>query len=211
MADLPPTSGPVLLDVGSGGAGVAAFLRGVPVVGVDIEPPEETVANLTFKQGSIMQLPFADGSFPLVSCIDVLENLPLAARDKAIAELVRVASHGVLIACPQGEVAERCDLAFRRALDDRGKAVPAWILEHQAHPYPAASAVIEAIRRADSDADVSLSYSEPAVVCRIVRAAAARSSALYAAANLVFGVLLRVIPEPDASTGYRMVVYARRG
>ena len=124
-------------------------------------------------------------------------------------EVLRVARDGVVIATPQGEVARRCDADFERQLLDRDTPVPAWIPESRAQPYPTVESVLAAIRRADPDAAVSVTYSEPAAVCRFVRTAAARSAVLYAAANLLLGLMLRLIRQPGATNGYRVIVFAR--
>jgi SAM-dependent methyltransferase len=209
VADLPRTpDGPALLDVGCGKAGMAAFLPDLSVVGVDIDPPADPPSNLDFRSGSITDLPFADRAFPLVSCIDVIENLAPATRVRAIAEVVRVARHGVLIACPHGEVAERTDAEFRRALEARRRPVPDWVSEHEAYPFPTASAVVSVIRELQPDARIGVSFSEPIWVTRLVRGAAARSDLAYMLANLLFGVLLPLVPKPEAGSGYRMIVYA---
>ena len=82
---------------------------------------------------------------------------------------------------------------------------------HRAHPYPTDTALAESVRRANGDARISLSYCEPARICRLVRAAAARSDILYAAVNLLFGLLLPLMRQPSAATGYRMVLFAEVG
>lgn len=212
LKDVPARGEPVLLDVGCGRIGMAAFLDGVPVVGVDVEPPAEAVANFTFQPGTITDLPFADRSFPVVSCIDVIEHLPLDARERALEELVRVAERALLVACPQGELGQSCDAEFQRALEARRRPVPDWLVEHQGQAYPTSAGVAAKIRQAAAAAGrevrISLSYCEPTSVCRLVRGAAARSNALYAAANFLLGALLPVLPAPDAESGYRMVLLA---
>jgi SAM-dependent methyltransferase len=200
-----------LLDVGSGGAGLAAFLPDIQVVGVDIDQPARIVPNLEFRTGSILELPFADREFEVVSCIDVIENLAPDDRPAAIAELVRVARRGVVVACPQGRVAAECDADFRRALAARDREAPGWLAEHEAYRYPEVDEVVDAVRSADPSARVSASFSESAAVCRTVRRAAARSDVLYAAVNLLFGLLLPLMPRPGRESGYRMVVVAERG
>jgi len=202
-------AGPAVLDVGCGRAGMAAFLEDVKVMGVDLEPQQETLPNRDFTQASIVALPFADRSFPHVACIDVLQDLPEEVREQAIAELLRVARDGVVIASPQGDVAERVDIAFERALRARGAAVPPWVVTSLANPYPTVEGVVAAIRRADSGAEISVSYAEPARIARLVRAAAVRSRLLYAAANLCFGVLMRAMRAPGAAGAYRMLVIVR--
>jgi hypothetical protein len=139
----------------------------------------------------------------------VIEHLPLDVRQRALRELVRVAAHAVLITCPNGQVAEHADSAFRRALDIRGGTVPEWLLEHQAQPYPTSSAVAANLREAahaeGRTLRISLSYCEPVAVARIVRGAAARWRGLYVAANILCGMLLPLVPEPGAANGYRMI------
>jgi SAM-dependent methyltransferase len=211
LDELPDQGGPLLLDAGSGKGGLAVFMRDVTVMGVDLHPPAERLPNLTFRQGTITELPFPDRSFPLVSCIDVLEYLSLEERDKAIGELVRVASHGVLIACPHGQLARSCDREYEQALLERGKPVPEWITDPSPHAYPTADGVAESVRKANRDARISISYCEPAAICRLVRFAAARSDTLYATVNLCFGLLLPLMRRPTAATGYRMVLFSEVG
>lgn len=209
---VPVNGGPVLLDVGSGGRGVAAFLNGVPAIGIDRDQPGSVADGLVFHRGDITALPYLNSSFPVVSCIDVLEHLSLSARETAIRELVRVASIVVLIACPHGETAKDCDEAFRSACEARNRSTPGWLTEHQAQRYPVGSQIVGDIHKAAIEsgrvARISLSYCEPESVCRFVRAAAARSGVLYIAANLVLGALFRFLRSPDADGSYRMIALA---
>lgn len=190
-----------LLDAGSGLFGLAAFLPDVNVIGID-ESPDATLV------GTITDLPFADRSFRVVSCIDVLEHLPADVRPRAVQELVRVASDAVLIATPNGENAERCDAEFEAALRRRGKPLPEWLVEHRAQTYPTVDSIVELLQQAGVN-QFSLSFCEPTRICRIVRGAAARSSVLYAIVNLLFGAILPLLPEPRSSNAYRMIVLAQ--
>lgn len=212
LKNLPPQSEPILLDVGCGRIGMAAFLNGAKVVGVDVEPPLEQVENFTFQPGTITDLQFPDKSFAVVSCIDVLEHLPLGVRDRAIDELVRVASRAVLVACPHGENGLACDAKFQDELESRGRPTPEWLAEHQRQEYPTTTKVAERLREAAAasgrKAKITLSYSEPVQACRFVRGAAARSDALYLAANLLLGLLLPLVPAPKFENSYRMVMLA---
>jgi SAM-dependent methyltransferase len=209
IAQTPPGQGPMLLDVGCGRAGMAAFLEDVQVIGVDLEAPDSDLANRQFVQASIAELPFGDRTFAYVSCIDVLQELPSDVRVRGLSEMLRVARTAIVIAAPQGEVADRSDAEFEQALLARGAPVPPWVLASRANPYPTVPAVLDAIRQADPGAEVSVSYGEPVRISRLVRGAAVRSSALYALVNLVFGVVARAIPPPDATRGYRMLIVVR--
>jgi ubiquinone/menaquinone biosynthesis C-methylase UbiE len=212
LKNLPSQSEPILLDVGCGRIGMAAFLNGAKVVGVDVETPLESVENFTFQQGTITDLHFPDKSFQVVSCIDVLEHLPLEARDRAIDELVRVASRAVLVACPHGENGQACDAEFQSALESRSRPIPEWVAEHQRQEYPTTTKLAEKLREAAAASGrkvkITLSYCEPVQVCRFVRGAAARSDALYLAANLLLGVLLPLVRAPTSENSYRMVMLA---
>ena len=203
---------PPLLDVGCGRIGLAGFLPDVPVVGVDVEQPVESAPNFTFRPGSITALPFPDRSFPFVSCVDVLEHLPLDARQLAVGELTRVASRAVLIACPHGAAARRCDEEFRHELEARQRPVPGWVDEHLRQPYPTSSEVVGHVRHAAAAqrraVKISLSYSEPLSACRLVRRSAARSEVLYVAVNFLMGAALPVMPAPRAHNSYRAIILA---
>jgi ubiquinone/menaquinone biosynthesis C-methylase UbiE len=104
--DLHPTS---VLDVGCGEGFVterlAQRLAPAKVLGVDADEghlKEEWEArsapNLSFATGSAYALPFSDGSFDLVCCMEVLEHLE-RPRD-ALAEMSRVAGRALLLSVP---------------------------------------------------------------------------------------------------------------
>ena len=104
-ANLRPTS---VLDVGCGEGIVterlAHNLASAKVLGVDAEShlkdewQARSAPNLSFATGSAYDLPFEDGSFDLVCCIEVLEHLE-RPRD-ALAEMNRVASRALLLSVP---------------------------------------------------------------------------------------------------------------
>jgi hypothetical protein len=191
---------------------MAAFLNGTKVVGVDLEPPLESVENFQFQPGTITDLQFPDESFPVVSCIDVLEHLPIEARDRAIDELVRVASCAVVVACPHGENGQACDAEFQSKLESRSRPMPEWLTEHQRQEYPTTTKVAEKLREAAAASGrkvkITLTYCEPVRICQFVRGAAARSDVLYLAANLLLGLLLPLLPAPESENSYRMVMLA---
>lgn len=103
------------VDVGSRLDGfVAHVLPFCQVNYVDIRPLVANVQNLTFTQGSILCLPFADGSLKSVSCLHVIEHIGLGrygdevdpdGHVKAASELSRVlAKDGMLlIGTPTGK------------------------------------------------------------------------------------------------------------
>ena len=98
-------AGPVL-DVGCGDGSLAQDLQqrtGARVVAVDlssrrVERAAARVSGLTVSQAGIYALPFADRSFPLVVCTDLLEHLD--DPQAAMRELVRVSRGQVLVTVP---------------------------------------------------------------------------------------------------------------
>ncbi len=92
-------------------------------------------------QGDLVSLPFPDNSFDCVSCLEVIEHLPIPMYNQALNELTRVSKKYVLISVPYQEVLEdsytRCpscktifnwelhlrnfnDESFKHLLDDHG-------------------------------------------------------------------------------------------
>lgn len=100
--DLGWFAGKRCLDAGTGSGryAVAMALHGAEVTGCDISQTGLTVAreransvpNLTFKQGSVLDLPFADASFDFVCCAGVLHHTP--SIERGLDELTRVLKPG---------------------------------------------------------------------------------------------------------------------
>jgi len=103
---LPQDPGAAILDVGCGDGAISADLAertGARVVGTDLAEKRvrfarEHAPSGRFAQGSVYDLPFADGSFDTVVCTDLLEHLDDPQR--AVRELVRVSSKWVLVTVP---------------------------------------------------------------------------------------------------------------
>ena len=91
------------LDVGSHHKFVSLLSKVVPVIMVDIRPLSLQLDSLTFKKGSILNLPFEDSSMPSVSSLCCAEHIGLGrygdpldpyGTEKAIEELKRVVASG---------------------------------------------------------------------------------------------------------------------
>ena len=91
------------VDVGSHHTFVALLSLVVPVTAVDIRPFSVPLDTLSFRKGTILDLPFADASIPSVSSLCVVEHIGLGrygdridpwGTEKAIAELKRIVAPG---------------------------------------------------------------------------------------------------------------------
>jgi ubiquinone/menaquinone biosynthesis C-methylase UbiE len=98
-----------IVDVGCGDGRIANRLisRYGQVVG--LERSREALRHVKAEKilGSIDSLPFADRSFGLVLCAEVLEHLPFRVYPKAIEEVQRVAAKYILVTVPNRENLER--------------------------------------------------------------------------------------------------------
>jgi SAM-dependent methyltransferase len=102
------------IDVGSHHKFVALLSKVLPVTMVDIRPLSLPLESLQFKQGSILELPFADESVESLSSLCVVEHIGLGrygdpldplGSEKAIAELCRVLAPGgrLYLSIPVGD------------------------------------------------------------------------------------------------------------
>jgi SAM-dependent methyltransferase len=94
---------PYHVDVGSHHKYVALLSKVLPVTMVDIRPLSLPLDSLTFRQGSILTLPYEDGTVPSVSSLCVVEHIGLGrygdpldpkGTEKALAELKRIVTPG---------------------------------------------------------------------------------------------------------------------
>jgi hypothetical protein len=115
-----------VLEVGAGAESIARYLER-SVVGVDRAFPDPVGTHLSAVRASILHLPFRDGGFDHVVCGDSLLQLAPDEYSRAIAELVRVASKGIIIAIPAGTFAASTDAAYAHQMARAGAAVPDWL------------------------------------------------------------------------------------
>lgn len=92
-----------ILDAGCGNGAVSNTLKGYDITAADRS--EEALRHVKHRAvcADIAALPFADDSFDLVLCSDVLEHLDDGAYRRAVAELSRVARRYILVLSPNEE------------------------------------------------------------------------------------------------------------
>lgn len=93
-------------DVGSSAKTMGILSQFVPITMIDIRPINLELPNLNFKEGSILNLPFEDGSIESLSSLCVVEHIGLGrygepidsfGSEKAITELKRVLKIGGVV------------------------------------------------------------------------------------------------------------------
>ena len=96
-----------VLDVGSSDGSGSAVLKELQVDAVDIHRPSLDAARAAGVRGrciqaDIMALPFADGSYDVVTALDVIEHLPKEGGLALLDELERVCRGQVVVLTPYG-------------------------------------------------------------------------------------------------------------
>jgi len=126
-----PDESPTVLDVGGCGGMTSEFLRDVRVVDLRAGADVDVVADAR-------RLPFADGSFDVVCCSDVLEHVAEADRPQLLAELFRTARRLVVLAGPyrshEVELAEQALRDFHRFCTNG--ISHHWLDEHMRYGLP---------------------------------------------------------------------------
>ena len=128
-----------ILEVGSGPKGVKAYFPDQAVVAVDVDfdsrdgPASSGVFPVL---ASAESLPFRDGAFPFVVCVDVLEHIRPQNRGNVIRELLRVASRKVYLAFPVRGSCEAWEKTLSRMHMLFRKEVPGWLREHMENGLP---------------------------------------------------------------------------
>jgi hypothetical protein len=104
---------PKILEVGSGKTGITPFLK-KPVFSVDLYFSSETNRLVKPIIASAMELPFQDGAFDFVICVDMLEHIPAEERKNAITEFFRLARGEVIVGVPCSQLSSR----YEKSLND---------------------------------------------------------------------------------------------
>jgi ubiquinone/menaquinone biosynthesis C-methylase UbiE len=109
-AGLIPENVKTLLDVGCGNGVFLNWMlsQNLPIelTGTDRSATALKYVKSNKVESDITQLPFGDGSFDCVTCLEVIEHLPVTVYSTALAELCRVAKKYVIVSVPFEEKLE---------------------------------------------------------------------------------------------------------
>lgn len=136
----------LILEVGVNENNISRFTRR-PIIAVDraidhIKAAREA-SEVRGVVADICALPFADGGFHVVVCMDTLEHIDVHARDSAVGELLRTLAEGgtAAVTFPSGRGALRAEEAIRAEyLRNTGRQLR-WLAEHEAEGLPDAAAL----------------------------------------------------------------------
>ena len=145
-----------ILEVGSGAAGISAFLK-VPVTGVDtaFERTEPMATPyLERVEASADSLPFDNESFDVALSLEMLEHIPAAARPAVLRELFRVLRPGgrMVVTFPADEAARRLDNRLNDAYRKRYGRDHPWVAEHITEGVPGTDATVKLTQEVVGDA-----------------------------------------------------------
>jgi len=142
--------GPIL-EIGANQNGFARF-AGVRTIAVDI-----SVAHLRETRetqpvwvvvAAAAALPFRDGAFATLVCVDTFEHLPAETRLKVVDESLRVVRNDgvVTVTFPSGAASMRAEATIRAEYMRYSGRTLRWLEEHVEHGLPEAAPIAERFR-----------------------------------------------------------------
>lgn len=113
-----------VLDVGARDGYLSRLLTEhfAKVTALDLEKPAIAHDRITSVKGNVTRLEFADNSFDVVVCVEVLEHIPGKGLEQACRELSRVAKSHVVIGVPYRQDTR----AGRTTCQTCGRKNPPW-------------------------------------------------------------------------------------
>lgn len=128
-----------ILEVGGGAKGIGNYLTGITIIGADIRLAKEanpSGESLLPVAADAIKLPFRDGAFGVVVCVDMLEHIAFEERGTAIRELLRVSGGKLILAFPADEKYGRWERRIVKMYQLFKKDKPDWLIEHIGRGLP---------------------------------------------------------------------------
>ncbi len=116
-ASLIPPDTTSLVDIGCGNGVFVNYLQkeipNLNLFAIDRSKSALKYVKTENKEGDIADIPLPDNSFDCVTCLEVIEHLPVGVFQKALSELVRISNKYVIIsatrsACPTSTTSRAC-------------------------------------------------------------------------------------------------------
>ena len=105
-----PSDVVTLADIGCGNGVFVNYLaenhKHIQPTGVDRSETALKYVKVNKVEGDIAQLPLEDNSFDCVTCLEVIEHLPVTVYNQALRELTRIARNHIIISVPYNEKLE---------------------------------------------------------------------------------------------------------
>lgn len=141
----------VILEVGSGTNGISDFYLG-KVIGVDPDFTKTQVhqnENIEHVKGSIHKLPFGDGKFENVICLDTFEHIYKNTREAAIIELLRVTKKGgkIYLGFPCGNLTKRYEKVINYLFKKSQGFEHPWLSEHLKFGLPEKEEIVKIVKK----------------------------------------------------------------
>lgn len=133
-----------ILDIGSGGLGIAPYLRR-EVTGVDLKFSSPFHPALKKVNASATKLPFKNNSYDVVVSVDMLEHLNANDRILAIDEMLRVVRKVIFIAVPCGDLSTEQDRVLDKLYFDKHKTHYRFLEEQLSFGLPEANDIKKSI------------------------------------------------------------------
>ena len=109
-ASMIPAGTKSLADIGCGNGIFINYLRetreDLDLMGVDRSAMALKYVRAKKTVADIVELPFADREFDCVTCLEVIEHLPIPSYSKALSELARISGKNIIISVPFAEKLE---------------------------------------------------------------------------------------------------------
>ncbi len=124
LMGLVPPAGATALDVGARDGFVSKMLAGrfERVTALDLDVPTIHHERVVCVKGDVTALEFADSSFDLVFCAEVLEHIPPMLLERACLELARVTKGALVVGVPYRQDTR----VGRLTCNECGKVSPPW-------------------------------------------------------------------------------------
>lgn len=149
-----------ILEVGAGAHGnLAEYLPNDEITFLDVNLPEEVLADPRFVIGDATNLFYEDGYFDFIIALDVIEHITVDKRADFIKNLNRVAKIGVILSAPHYcEKAPFEDELLKSFYILCEATPPIWIDEHIDCTLPSKDEIVDLIKKEGVDSDHILSF-----------------------------------------------------